>query len=499
MSENPTTTPARLSDRVGSVHVPLVRRATVRGRYDNAETTDENRRHWANVSDLAPDALGNAHVRRRLRNRCRYECRNNSWAKGVRDTLANDTVGTGPRLQMHIADNPELNGLIETDFSDWAEEVGLAEKLRIMRSGRVESGEIFGLLANNPGLVSAVKLDLRLAEAEQVTTPDVLDRQITLTDGIEYDPYGNPTTYWVLRHHPGVLSLAYFTMMADFDPWPAKYVLHYYRPDRPGQSRGVPDLTPAIDQFAELRRFSKAVIAAAEAVADHALVIYSEAPPDPDSAEESTVEAMDTVELTRRMATTLPQGWKLGQVQAEQPTTTYKEFVNAKLAEIARCLGVPLFVAGLDAADANMSAAYVVGQKYERTITVDRAELECLLNRLLDVWLTEWLLVNRPANVPARFDRVWQWDEIGNHADPVKVATARATELAAGTTNIPREYAKKGLDWEAEQNAAAKSLGLSLDEYRRMLRDKIFNAGTGGQQQQPDPSNQQDNNEPADQ
>ena len=54
---------------------------------------------------------------------------------------------------------------------------------------------------------------------------------------------------------------------------------------------------------------------------------------------------MDLVELERRMATVLPGGWKLGQIQAEQPATTYGEFKQEILNEIARCLNMPFNVA----------------------------------------------------------------------------------------------------------------------------------------------------------
>jgi capsid protein len=479
----------RLSEQSGK---PLARRPVgfngqrvLRARFDNAETTDENYKYWANATDASADALGSADARRKLRARGRYECRNNSWAKGIRDTLANDCVGTGPRLQL-LTDDKDLNTRVEMDFWAWREEVGLAEKLRTMRAARVDSGELFGLMATNPVLTHDVKLDITLVESEQVTDPFLPEPNQRMVDGIEYDSFGNPTRYWVMRHHPN--DTGWWTSnLDDFDVWPAKFVLHYFRPDRPGQSRGIPDIAPGLDGFMELRRYSKATIAAGEAVADHALVIYSELEPtlttdangDPI---DQTPEMLDTVELTRRMATTLPQGWKLGQVKAEQPITGYKEFVNAKLAEIARCLQVPFYIAALDSETTNMSAAYVVGQGYSRTVNVDRADLEQHLNRIFDVWLTEWLLVNDrrrstdERTLPERFNRVWQWDEVGNHADPSKVANATQVNLAAGITNIPREAARHGFDWEDEQEAAAKSFGISVVEYRKLLVQKIFGA-----------------------
>jgi len=44
------------------------------------------------------------------------------------------------------------------------------------------------------------------------------------------------------------------------------------------------------------------------------------------------------VELERRMATVLPSGWRLGQIQAQQPATTYAEFKREILNEIAEIM-----------------------------------------------------------------------------------------------------------------------------------------------------------------
>jgi len=79
-------------------YLALARSSALRGRYDAAVTTDDNRRHWAHADALSADAAASADVRRTLRNRARYEVANNSYARVIVLTLANDTVGTGPRL-----------------------------------------------------------------------------------------------------------------------------------------------------------------------------------------------------------------------------------------------------------------------------------------------------------------------------------------------------------------------------------------------------------------
>jgi hypothetical protein len=112
--------PSRLSRTpVGGRRVRVVR-----ARYDAASTNPDNYRHWANADGLSANAANSPQVRRTLRNRARYEVANNSYARGIVLTLANDCVGTGPRLQM-LTPNPEANRRAEAAFEDWAGAVGL--------------------------------------------------------------------------------------------------------------------------------------------------------------------------------------------------------------------------------------------------------------------------------------------------------------------------------------------------------------------------------------
>jgi len=92
----------------------------IRGRYDAAVSTDNNRRHWANADALSADAAANLEVRRTARNRARYEVANNSYARGIVLTLANDVVGAGPRLQM-LTGSDEVNRQVEHEFEAWGQ------------------------------------------------------------------------------------------------------------------------------------------------------------------------------------------------------------------------------------------------------------------------------------------------------------------------------------------------------------------------------------------
>ncbi|MBC8372905.1 MAG: hypothetical protein H8E53_04870 [Planctomycetes bacterium] len=60
----------------------------VRSKYDAAQTTGNNRRHWALADALSANAANSPEIRAIIRARARYEMANNSWAKGMALTLA---------------------------------------------------------------------------------------------------------------------------------------------------------------------------------------------------------------------------------------------------------------------------------------------------------------------------------------------------------------------------------------------------------------------------
>jgi len=435
--------------------IPLRR---VRGRFDSAATTEDNRRHWANADHLSADAAANPEVRRTLRNRARYEVANNSYARGIVLTLANDTIGTGPRLQM-LTGSDEANDEIEHEFDRWAHEISLAEKLRTMRMARAADGEAFAILVNNPVLDHPVKLDLRLIEADQVTSPDAHLLDSREVDGIVLDGFGNPVAYHVLKNHPGNSAWGFND---EYRTVPASHVIHVFRQDRPGQHRGIPEITPALPLFAQLRRFTLAVLGAAEAAADFAGILYTDAPA---NGEAEQVEPMDLVELERNMLLTMPGGWKMSQVEPMQPATTYAEFKKEILNEIARCLNMPYNVAAGNSSGYNYASGRLDHQTYYKSIRVDQAFMaERVLDRVLAAWLWEYALEAGgqfvfdsagPLGGRVLPDHQWFWDGM-EHVDPAKEASAQAQRLANHTTTLACEYARQGKDWETELRQRAK-------------------------------------------
>ena len=194
----------------------------IRAGFDSAVTNDGNRKHWAGADGLSADAAASPEVRRTLRNRARYEAANNSYAKGIVLTLANDVIGTGPRLQL-LTDDDVSNERIEQAFMTWAKATGLPEKLRTMRASRATDGEVFAVMVSNPRLPTPVKLDIRLVEADQVTTPDLSFFDVNAVDGIVDD--GQPGGVPHPQGHPGDTRTGF--MGLEHDRVPAEAVIHY--------------------------------------------------------------------------------------------------------------------------------------------------------------------------------------------------------------------------------------------------------------------------------
>ena len=431
---------------------PSVLARLMRARFDAAQTTRDNARHWGAAEFLSADAEADSDVRKTLRTRARYEVQNNSYARGIVKTLADDAVGTGPRLQM-LLDDEGTNKRIEHDFQVWAKRTRLAAKLRTMRMARCQDGEAFAILAQNPKLETNVRLDLQLVEADRVTD-DILTGDERRVDGIAFDAFGNPVSYRVLKRHPGGTELFDSTEAVTVR---AENMIHVFRQDRPEQHRGVPEITAALPLFAHLRRFTLAVVSAAEAAADFAGILYTDAPA---NGEADSVEAMDTIQLERNMLLTMPGGWKMSQVDPKQPVTTYGEFKREILNEIARCLSMPYNVAAGNSSGYNYASGRLDHQTYYKSLAVDRAFMEAeVLDRVFEAWVREWSLATATRIDACDCRHVWFWDGQA-HVDPAKEANAQEKRLKNMTTTLAAEYARQGKDWETELRQVAKERAL---------------------------------------
>lgn len=441
---------------------PSRNRDTLSARYDAAQSTDRNKAHWAESDLLSASASTTHMVRQTLRQRARYESANNSYCRGIVSTLANDTIGCGARLQLRT-NSEAADNIIEAEFHEWASSVELSEKLRIMRQSYAVDGEAFAIFINNKQLDTPIQLDISLVESDQVSTPTPKIKLSQPVDGIELDTKTKlPRYYHILKSHPGD---QFVSQILEYDRLPASQVVHLLNRDRPGQHRGVPEITPALPLFAQLRRFTLAVLESAESAANIAGILKSNAPPEA----AASLEPFYPVKLQRGSFIALPDGWDLGQPHAAQPVATYQMFKHELINEIARCLNMPFNVACGNSSTYNYASGRLDIQTYHKSIRVMRHMIERrALQRIFAAWLEEAVLVPGmipdSAGLPTEWSVSWAWDS-GEHVDPLKEASAIDIRLRNNTTTLASEYAKQGKDWrqELQQRAAEQQLSTDLN------------------------------------
>jgi len=468
----------------------------ISARFDSAITTGDDRAHWAMADGLAADAAANPMIRYTLRNRGRYEDANNCYCKGVGETIANDFVGTGPRL--HIDDErltEDEREDIEAKFAAWAQAIDLPGKLRTMRKARRTDGETFACKITNPKLKHPVKLDLRVIEADQVRFVDISLLLSPSVDGIRFDDYGNPVSYHILRIHPGYWSYAtgYVGMPWEYDVWDASLVIHWFRQDRPGQHRGLPEFLPALPLYATLRRYTQATLDAAETAADYAVLLETQAgamfvDEDGNTSEGVTeAKAFSAVQMHRRMMAALPAGYSAKQMRPEQPTQEYSGFKREVASEIGRCEGVPRNVVLADSSDSSFASGQLDHKIYFRPREIERAEANGLiLDNLFGDFIAEGVRLReghgdygKPylpqilRTLGTSVEHSWYWDS-NEMGDPFKLSAAKSTAMKDGLTTIPAEYEAKGRNWNRAFVAQARALGCTVEELKTMVRNSIF-------------------------
>lgn len=471
--------------RRGQTRAAARRAAAIRAKYDAAQTTDQNKNHWQQADYLSANGANSPDVRAKLRSRSRYETANNGYAKGLLRTVRNDVIGTGPRLQVALPAtyaDPDFGTTmtvpadaarrVERAFRKWADAANLAGKLRVAEETVNRDGECFAVMASNPGHGDPVCLDLALIEADQVTTPDLLWDDPLATDGIRFDEFGNPVEYHVLKQHPGD---PYWSDPWDYDRIAARHVLHWFDPDRPGQRRGIPATTPGLPLGAQLRRFTGAVLSAAETAANHAAMLETTLPPPGDDGlapDADLPEDFDRIPLPQNGAVTLPAGWKMSGFDPKQPATTYPMFKDEVLTEIGAGLNAPRNISTKSSAAYNYSSARLDHLPYRQGVRITREDRRrAVLDRVFRAWYAEARTVpgHLPAGIPpfADWDWSWQWDGFES-IDPVKDATADDIGLRNGTRNLADVLAGQGVDVEEHLRKQARVIGLA----RRLEREQ---------------------------
>lgn len=329
-----------------------------------------------------------------LRNHARDLIRNNSWARRGQEVIANNTVGWGISAKPAGADSG-MNAKALELWNAWAGTSECDSEGRqnfygfqtLAMLSIVESGEVLFRRRWRKA-----KDNLTLPFQLQILEADYLDHARNTLDslaggptiqGIEFDKLGRRAAYWLFEKHPG--------SGRNSDPSrrvPAEDVIHVYRIDRPGQSRGASWFGSVIVNMKDFDEYEDATLMRQKIAACFAGFVTDldgtglplGTPGQPDGTTDSTVETFEPGMIER-----LPAGKdiKFG----NPPAVVEDGFSVRTLRKAAAGLGVTYEDMTGDYSQVNFSSARMAR-------------------------LSHWANVNRwrwTMLIPQLCDGIWNW------------------------------------------------------------------------------------------
>ncbi len=199
-----------------------------------------------------------------LRARARQTVRSNPFASNAAGSFVANAVGAGIKPSSLIPDT-DLKDQIQRLWLQWTDEAdadGLTDFYGLQAlaaRAMFEAGECF--VRFRPRLPQdglSVPLQVQLLESEHLPfgKNEIASGGNQIRAGIEFDAIGRRVAYHFYRTHPGDGTVQ--KTRGEIVRVPASEVLHLYRPDRPGQIRGVPWISPALVKLYLLDQYDDA-------------------------------------------------------------------------------------------------------------------------------------------------------------------------------------------------------------------------------------------------
>ncbi|KWO22005.1 phage portal protein [Burkholderia ubonensis] len=232
--------------------------------YESASTGGARAKSWK-VSGAGPNAAAVQNLPL-LRHRARDAIRNDPWAKTAIARLVSNTIGSGIQAHPQHPDDAtrkrqkqlweDTGKEIDADgVADWAGLQTLAARTFF------SDGEVLvrrRLRDRRDRL--AVPMQIQLLEGDLL--PVCKNERVPggeIVNGVEYDDEGRRVAYHLLRRHPGEYNRASVDSTQTVRV-PADEIAHVFLALRPGQVRGVPELSTVLLRLHSLDNFDDAVL-----------------------------------------------------------------------------------------------------------------------------------------------------------------------------------------------------------------------------------------------
>jgi lambda family phage portal protein len=476
----------------------------------------------------SPDAEINLD-RDRVVGRARDLERNDGWASGALDTIADQAVGGSffprptPNWRALVRQDKRLDGVwaaefgqaAEAEYSLWANDPGrwcdgaraltMAQIMRLAFKSKIGDGEAVAVVLWDEGSVGPGAA--RYATRVQLIDPDRLSNPFEAPDtdhmrgGVETDLLGAPIAYWFRRAEPNAWFDTAASMIWDrFEretPWGRSIVVHDFDRRRVGQHRGMPILLPVIPRFKMLSRYDQ--VSLQRAVLQALIGIFVKSPYDTDmvrQAMESDGQDLGAYQGMReafgdahppmvmggvRIPKLFP-GESIETVKADNSLSEFEAFEHAVLRSISAATGASAEEVSRDYSRVNYSSARAAMLVSWKTLLRRRQDFAAgTANPIYAAWLEEAVDRNHvplPAGAPDFADwraayAACRWIGPGRGwIDPVKERQGEVLGMDAGFSTLESVVSEiSGADWRdvlqqrAVEVAEFKRLGLKMPDW----------------------------------
>jgi lambda family phage portal protein len=427
-------------------------------------------RRWKGAGEMASQQAAGLAARGTLARRARYLVGNNALASAGVEAWVSALVGTGIKGQSAHPD-PSHRAEISAAFEAWtdlADADGLTDfyGLQALAARRIViDGEALGLLTTGEG----GRLAIRLLDPEQLdgSMTRELGGGARIIAGVEFDGSGKRTAYFIFPDRPGLG----FTLTSVRVP--AENVVHVFRPDVPGQVRGISWFAPVL---LRLNEHDQAIDAQLVRQKLSAMLAGFVIDPNGEGAGLGDPPAVNGI-LEGGLEPGTIKILSGGQdIRFSDPATIGAEataFLTVTAREIAAGLGVPYEAMTGDLSSVNYSSIRAGLVEFRRRAEAIQHGI-IAFQFLRPIW-RQWLLteflsgrIKSPgSDLEALLAVKWitpktQW------VDPAKDIAAETEAIAAGLMSRREAIASRGYDIEAvdaeiaADHAREKSLGLDF-------------------------------------
>jgi lambda family phage portal protein len=469
-------------------------RATLNRTYQGAEA-NRLTNHKRPKNQAADQELMGPFGADALRAWARALVRDNAYAWNVVDTIVSNVVGDGITAQsVYETDEGEdvedVNDYRDKIFTEWCEvadingELTFAEIQILALREMAEAGEVLIRKISTPnktykGITRPVPFALEMIEADRLslerdtfkTRPSKEDGNNVIR-GVEVDEKGRPVAYWIYPQHP---NSPYATINQQPERINASEIIHLYRKDRVGQTRGVTWFASAMGWIRDLGVYVDNEIQASAVASCFGVAIKTDTPlgslmaPNGEDNTDHTGNSLEYLEPA--MVVRLKPGESVESINPGRPNSASEPWINLMLRGICAGTGTNYEAIAKDFSKTSYSSSR--SSKLEDRSRYKRTQNYIVHHLCLPVWdefcnaaaragldmfpTSTELLEDRRKVAPVE----WQLPE-QEWVDPMSEQQAAESSLKSFTNTAQNVLGSRGLSYRSVYYQAAKERKLRL-------------------------------------